>query len=184
VIGYARMIQLVMPGMRRAGHGRIVNLSSVAGQVTMPGAGWYSASKFAVEALTDALRFEVAGFGVQAVLVEPGPIASGFTGTANEAMASADSSPDGVYAGYHEAIAKADAETDSSFLAGKPEQVARAIERALTARRPRPRYRVTPVARILPALRGTLPDRAWDAFLRTQAPAPGPGSGPAPGPKS
>jgi hypothetical protein len=66
-------------------------------------------------------------------------------------------------------VAKADAEADSSrLLAGDAEDVARVVERALTARRPRPRYRVTLPARLLPALRGALPDRAWDAFLATQ----------------
>src|SRR5581483_2810580 len=106
---------------------------------------WYSASKFAVEALSDALRFEVRGFGVDVVLIEPGAIASEFTSAGNASLSHA-SSP--VYAAYHEAVAKADAETDESFLAGKPEDVARAVERALTARRPRTRYPVKPVARL------------------------------------
>jgi NAD(P)-dependent dehydrogenase (short-subunit alcohol dehydrogenase family) len=170
LLGYVRMAQLVLPGMRRQGHGRIVNLSSVAGRVTMPGSGVYSASKFAIEAMTDALRFEVRGFGVGVSLVEPGPIRTEFTGGANSRLPEAGAAP---YDEYHAAVAKADAEADESFLAGSAEAVAKAIERAITARRPRPRYKVTFVARLLPALRGTLPDRAWDAFLRTQAPAPG-----------
>jgi NAD(P)-dependent dehydrogenase (short-subunit alcohol dehydrogenase family) len=169
VFGYLRMAGLVLPGMRRAGRGRIVNLSSVAGRVTMPGAGAYAATKYAIEAISDALRFEVRGFGVQVVVIEPGPIRTAFTETANEALGGADGGP---YAEYHAAVAKADAETDESFLAGKPEQVARAIERALTAARPRPRYRVTPIARILPAVRGTLGSRGFDAFLRTQIKPP------------
>jgi short-subunit dehydrogenase len=135
----------------------------------MPGAGPYSATKFAIRALTDALRFEVRGWGVDVVLVEPGPIRTGFTTHANTTFPEA---PD--YAAYHEAVAKADAETDSSRLAGDAEDVARTIRRAIEARRPRAVYRVTFVSRLLPTLRAALPERGWDAFLRTQAAAPGP----------
>jgi NAD(P)-dependent dehydrogenase (short-subunit alcohol dehydrogenase family) len=165
VFGYIRMAQLVLPGMRRAGKGRIVNVSSVAGRVTMPGAGAYAASKYAVEALSDALRFEVRGFGVDVIVIQPGPIRTEFTGTANHAMAKSDGGP---YQAYHEAVAQDDAKTDESAIAGKPEDVARAIARALTASRPRTRYRVTPIARALPVVRGVLGDRGFDALMRTQ----------------
>jgi NAD(P)-dependent dehydrogenase (short-subunit alcohol dehydrogenase family) len=170
LLGYMRMAQLVLPGMRRQGWGRIVNLSSVAGRVTMPGSGPYSATKFAIEALSDALRFEVRGFGVRVSIVEPGPIRTRFTETANAGLPDGD----GTYAGYHAAVAKADAEADQSrLLAGDPEDVAKAVERAIGASRPRTRYRVTVPARLLPAMRRVLSDRAFDAFLRTQAPPPG-----------
>jgi NAD(P)-dependent dehydrogenase (short-subunit alcohol dehydrogenase family) len=171
VFGYVRMAQAVLPGMRRRRKGRIINVSSVAGRVTMPGAGAYAASKYAIEAISDALRFELRGFGIAVVLVEPGPIRSAFTATANSALGQRDGGED-VYAAYHAAVAKADAETDESFLAGKPEQVAQTIERAITAARPRARYKVTPIARVLPALRGVLGDRGFDAFLRTQIKPP------------
>jgi NAD(P)-dependent dehydrogenase (short-subunit alcohol dehydrogenase family) len=169
VFGGLRLAQLVLPGMRRAGSGRIVNLSSVAGRVTMPGAGAYAASKYAIEAMSDALRFEVRGFGVHVIIVEPGPIRSGFTETANAALAEADGGP---YAGYHAAVAKADAETDESFMAGTPERVARTIARALTTDHPRARYRVTAVARVLPTVRGLLGGRGFDTFLRAQITPP------------
>jgi NAD(P)-dependent dehydrogenase (short-subunit alcohol dehydrogenase family) len=169
VFGYMRMAQLVLPGMRRQGWGRIVNLSSVAGRVTMPGSGVYSSTKFAIEGFTDALRFEVRGFGVNVVLVEPGPIRTRFTETANRAIPQGD----GPYADYHAAVAKADAEADQSrLLADDPEDVATTVERAISARRPHARYRVGIPARLLPTLRRALPDRAFDAFLRTQAPPP------------
>jgi short-subunit dehydrogenase len=169
LFGGLRLAQLVLPGMRRARTGRIVNLSSVAGRVTMPGAGAYAASKYAIEAISDALRFELRGFGVHVIVIEPGPIRSAFTETANAALAETG---DGPYAGYHEAVAKADAETDESFMAGTPERVARTITRALTADHPRARYRVTAVARVLPAVRGVLGGRGFDAFLRTQIKPP------------
>ena len=170
LFGYMRMAQLVLPGMRRQGWGRIVNMSSVAGRVTMPGSGPYSATKFAIEALSDALRFEVRGFGIRVSIVEPGPIRSHFTATANAGLPDAG----GVYADYHAAVAKADAEADQSkLLAGDPEDVAKKVERAITARSPRTRYRVTVPARLLPTIRRVLSDRGFDAFLRTQAPPPG-----------
>src|SRR5581483_1349735 len=170
LFGYIQMAQAVLPGMRRSGAGRIVNVSSVAGRVTMPGAGAYAASKYAIEAISDALRFEVRGFGIKVVVIEPGPIKTAFTGTANAALD--QSGEDGPYADYHAAVAKGDAETDESFLAGSAQDVAKTITRALTAARPRPRYRVTAISRVLPVLRGTLGDRGFDAFLRTQITPP------------
>ena len=172
VLGYLRMIQLALPEMRRQGSGRIINIGSVAGRVTMPGSGVYSASKHAIEALTDALRFEVRGFGIDVCLIQPGPIRTHFTGAANAALPAGLPSA-APYAAYHQAVAKADAEADNSRLAGNAEQVAAAVERAVTARHPKPRYQVTAIARVLPVVRAALPDRAWDAFLRAQITAPG-----------
>jgi NAD(P)-dependent dehydrogenase (short-subunit alcohol dehydrogenase family) len=86
VFGLARMCQLVLPGMRRQGYGRIVNLSSMGGKLTFPGAGYYHASKHAVEAISDALRFEVEGFGVKVSVIEPGLIRTGFADTAVGSM--------------------------------------------------------------------------------------------------
>src|SRR5215831_14178149 len=82
VFGLTRLTQLVLPGMRRQGWGKIVNLSSMGGRLTLPGGAFYHAPKHAVEALSDALRFEVQGFGVDVVVVEPGPIKTQFGDTA------------------------------------------------------------------------------------------------------
>jgi NAD(P)-dependent dehydrogenase (short-subunit alcohol dehydrogenase family) len=171
VYGTLRMCQLVLPGMRAQGYGRIVNLSSIAGRVVFPGAGPYASSKYAIEGMTDALRFEVAGFGVAVSIIEPGPIRTNFTSTANASLPAGE---DGPYAAFHAAVAKADAETDSSAIAGDPEDVAKAIERAIAARRPKPRYKVTAVARLIPKLKGALPDRAFELFMSTQGERPGP----------
>jgi NAD(P)-dependent dehydrogenase (short-subunit alcohol dehydrogenase family) len=174
--GGLRLAQLVLPGMRRAGAGRIVNLSSLAGRVTMPGAGAYAASKYAIEAISDAMRFEVRGFGVHVIVIEPGPIRTAFTETANSALTRAGNGP---YAAYHAAVAKADADTDESFIAGTPKRVARTIARALRDDRPRTRYRVTAVARVVPAVRGALGVVASTRSCghrsnhRSKAPAPG-----------
>jgi NAD(P)-dependent dehydrogenase (short-subunit alcohol dehydrogenase family) len=172
VFGLLRLSQLVLPGMRRQGHGRIVNLSSMGGKLTFPGGGIYHATKHAVEALSDAMRFEVRGFGIEVVVIEPGLIRTSFADT------SVDSVPreDGPYADFNSAVAKATAgayEGPLGKLGGGPEAVAKAIERALTADRPRTRYKVTASARLLMAQRSLLTDRAWDAVVGTSFPRPG-----------
>src|SRR4029453_18345056 len=104
VFGLVRMCQLVLPGMRRQGYGRIVNLSSMGGRLTFPGAGFYHASKYAVEAISDALRFEVEGFGIKVSVIEPGLIRTGFADAAVDSM---DGPQDGPYVGFDEAVARA-----------------------------------------------------------------------------
>jgi NADP-dependent 3-hydroxy acid dehydrogenase YdfG len=86
VFGLIGMCQLVLPGMRERGHGKIVNIGSMGGRLTFPGGGFYHATKYAVEALSDALRFEVRGFGVDVILIEPGLITTGFGGVAKESV--------------------------------------------------------------------------------------------------
>jgi NADP-dependent 3-hydroxy acid dehydrogenase YdfG len=90
VFGLIRMCQLVLPGMREQHWGRIVNLSSMGGRLTFPGGGCYHATKYAVEAVSDALRFEVRGFGVDVVIVEPGLIVTNFGETAAGSVGDTD----------------------------------------------------------------------------------------------
>ena len=174
VFGLVRMSQLVLPGMRRQGWGRIVNVSSVGGRLTFPGGGYYHATKHAVEALSDALRFEVEGFGVRVSVIEPGLIRTGFARTA---VGSIDASRDDAYAGFEAAVARATAENYErgplSRLGGGPDTVAEKIEEAISASHPRPRYAVTPSAHLFLWLRRLLPERAWDALLRANYPQPG-----------
>jgi NAD(P)-dependent dehydrogenase (short-subunit alcohol dehydrogenase family) len=175
VFGLARMCQLVLPGMRRQGYGRIVNVSSMGGKLTFPGAGYYHATKHAVEALSDALRFEVQGFGVKVSVIEPGLIRTDFAETAVGSMYGSDG--ENPYAGFDESVAKATAENYErgpfARLGGGPEAVAEAIDHAVSVRSPRSRYAVTPSVRLFLRLRRLLPDRAWDAALRTIYPQPG-----------
>jgi NAD(P)-dependent dehydrogenase (short-subunit alcohol dehydrogenase family) len=176
VFGLIRLTQLALPGMRRQRFGRIVNLSSMGGKLTFPGGGVYHATKHAVEALSDALRFEVAGFGIDVVVIEPGLIRSGVGDAAAESVgAAAGEGP--AYRDFNAAVARATLEAyvkgPLARLAGGPDDVAKVIERAIAARRPRPRYTVTASARLLLAQRRLLPDRLWDAFLRTQFLQPG-----------
>jgi NAD(P)-dependent dehydrogenase (short-subunit alcohol dehydrogenase family) len=168
VFGLLRLTQLVLPGMRRQGWGRIVNVGSMGGKLTFPGGGIYHATKYALEAMSDALRFEVRGFGIDVVLVEPGLIRSHFSATAVGSMAGRSASS--PYAALDESVRRLTQEAYVKGLLGKmagdPEDVARVIARAIAARRPRPRYRVPFQSQLLVALRQTLPDRLWDAFLR------------------
>ena len=174
VFGLIRMCQLALPGMRREGAGRIVNVSSIGGKLTFPGGGIYHATKHAVEALSDALRFEVAGFGIEVVVIEPGLIRSSFAEAAVGSMA--DNESGGPYAEFNRQIAAATAgayEGGLARLGGGPETVARKIEKAITARRPRTRYGVTPSAGISMGSRRLMTDRMWDRLMRSQMPQPG-----------
>jgi short-subunit dehydrogenase len=174
VFGLIRMCQLVLPGMRAQGSGRIVNISSMGGRLTFPGGGAYHATKHAVEAFSDALRFEVAGFGVDVVLIEPGLITTQFAEAAVGSMAEVEG--DGVYADFNTAVSAATAgvyEGPMRRLGGGPEVVARAIEKAITRRRPRTRYRVTPSAKLALAQRRLVSDRIWDRVVGSSFPKPG-----------
>jgi NADP-dependent 3-hydroxy acid dehydrogenase YdfG len=171
VFGLLRMCQLVLPGMRRAGSGRIVNLSSMGGKLTFPGGGIYHATKYAVEAISDAMRFEVRGFGVHVSVIEPGLIKTNFAETAVGSV----SHEDGPYAEFNTAVSANTAgvyDGPLGRLGGGPEAVAKAIEKAVTARRPRTRYPVTASARLFMAQRAVLPDRAWDAVVSSSFPRP------------
>ncbi len=177
VFGLVRLCQLVLPGMRRQRAGRIVNLSSMGGKLVFPGGGFYHATKYAVEAISDALRFEVKGFGIDVVLVEPGLIRTEFGTTAAGAVSEAGEG-EGDYAHFNAHVATATEQIYESGgpiarLGGPPGAVAKVIEKALTTKRPRARYTVTPSAKVLMGQRALLPDRAWDAVMRSQFPSPG-----------
>jgi NAD(P)-dependent dehydrogenase (short-subunit alcohol dehydrogenase family) len=177
VFGLVRMCQLVLPGMREQRAGRIVNMSSMGANFVFPGGGAYHASKFAVEALSDALRFEVKGFGVDVVLIQPGLIRTNFDEAAVNAIG--ETTGDGAYGDFNSAVAKATSEVYSqgpiSKLSRGPESVAKAVEKAITARRPKLRMRVAPSAGLMIGLRKAQTDRMWDRFLTQQFPQPGKG---------
>jgi NADP-dependent 3-hydroxy acid dehydrogenase YdfG len=174
VFGLLRMCQLVLPGMREQGFGRIVNISSMGGKVVFPGGGLYHATKFAVEALSDAMRFEVEGFGVGVAIVEPGLIRTAFGDAAVGSIQGA--TDDGPYGDFNAAVAATTAgayEGPLAKIAGAgPEAVAKTIERAIRARRPRTRYPVTASARLMMAQHAILPDRVWDRVVGTSFPRP------------
>jgi NAD(P)-dependent dehydrogenase (short-subunit alcohol dehydrogenase family) len=173
VFGVIALTQLVLPKMREQRWGKIVNVGSMGGRLTFPGGGYYHATKHALEAISDALRFEVRGFGIDTILLEPGLIVTEF-GTA--AVASMDGvADDGPYAEFNAKLTKLTTETYEGpmrHLGGGPEAVAKAIEKAISRRRPPARVRVTPSARLAILQRRITPDRVWDAAMRTQFPQP------------
>jgi NAD(P)-dependent dehydrogenase (short-subunit alcohol dehydrogenase family) len=175
VFGLVRMTQLVLPGMREQRWGKIVNMSSMGANFTFPGGGFYHATKHAVDAISDALRFEVKGFGIDVVIIQPGLIRTQFGEAAVGSMGDAPAG-DGPYAEFNARLAKATKAVyergPAAKLGGGPEAVAKTIEKAITARRPKTRYLVTPSAHLLVNQKRLMPDRVWDAFMRTQFPQP------------
>ena len=175
VFGPLALCRLVLPGMREQGWGKIVQLSSMGGKLTFPGGGLYHATKHALEALSDALRFEVKGFGIDVILIEPGLITSGFSDVVMRELGTA-SATDGPYEEFNRAVGEASRDVyEKGLLAklgGPPEAVAERIEAALKAKRPRARYTVTPSARALLTLHAVLPDRGWDAMVGASFPRP------------
>jgi NAD(P)-dependent dehydrogenase (short-subunit alcohol dehydrogenase family) len=166
--GLATLTQLVLPAMRARRSGRIVNVASMGGHFSLPGAGFLHASKYAVEAFSDALRLEVRGLGVTVVIVEPGPILTPFPSKINATIPPPDG---GVYDRFHvdlEARIAAAYEPKPLSFALSADRVAKAVERAALRSRPRARYPVGAMARGLIALRRLLPDAAMDAITRNQ----------------
>jgi NAD(P)-dependent dehydrogenase (short-subunit alcohol dehydrogenase family) len=179
VFGPIRLAQLALPAMRAQGWGKVVIIGSMGGRLTFPGGGWYHATKYALEALGDAMRFEVAGFGVDVVVVEPGFIRSGFSEVAAATMerpatAAGGDDPYGQFTtGLIASTRGVYDRGPLARLAGTPDDVAAVVLEAITAARPKARYPVTASARLLLAARTLLPDRAWDAFLARQFVRPG-----------
>jgi NAD(P)-dependent dehydrogenase (short-subunit alcohol dehydrogenase family) len=177
VFGLVFLTQLVLAKMRAQRWGRIVNVGSMGGRLSFPGAGHYHATKHALEALSDALRFELRGFGIDVILLEPGLITTEFGGAATTAMTQATSgAEEGPYARFNAAVG---AITTGAYagpmrrLGAGPERVAKVIERAIASRRPPARIRITPSAKVTIAARRLMSDRAWDAAMRRQFPEPG-----------
>jgi NAD(P)-dependent dehydrogenase (short-subunit alcohol dehydrogenase family) len=177
VYGPHRLIRAVLPGMRRERDGTIVNVSSVAGRVSFPGGGVYSGSKFAVEALSDALRNEVAEFGIDVVVVEPGPVRTSFSeravreapGSGSEADANGDADADdaglertGAYEAFYALFEETQLVGGDGPGAVDPEGVADAIVNASSATQPPARVQPGTVARV-GVLARFLPDSVLDA---------------------
>jgi NADP-dependent 3-hydroxy acid dehydrogenase YdfG len=172
VFGLIRMCQLVLPGMRDQHEGKIVNIGSMGGRLTFPGGGIYHATKYSVEAISDALRFEVRGFGVKVILVEPGLITTNF---ADAATATVQHEGDGPYAHFNQKVSSITTDAYAGPMAklgAGPEAVANTIAKALSSNRPKARYPVTPSARLMITQRRFTPDGVWDLMMRAQFPTP------------
>lgn len=162
VFGVMAVTKAFVPGMRRRGSGRIITISSLASHFTFPLLGTYSATKFAVRSLTDALRLELRPFNIQVVTVEPGVVRTPFiTRTMNEAAKYQQlDSP------YAAAVARSDQlRANSERTAVEPEVIARLIARAVSARHPKARYAGPWFARLGVALLTALPTPLHDWLL-------------------
>lgn len=173
VFGAIRMAQLTLPGMRAQRWGKVVNIGSMGGRLTFPGGGLYHATKYSLEALSDAMRFELKGFGVNVVLIEPGLITTEFA--SNALVAAEEDGAENPYADFEAKVAaltKGVYESPARHLGGGPDVVAKAIEKAITRRRAPTRVPVTASARLSILQRKLTPDRLWDAAMRAQYPQP------------
>ena len=164
VFGLARLTQLVLPSMREKRSGRIINVSSIGGRIYEPLGAWYHATKFAVEGLSDSLRLEVAPFGIDVTIIQPGPIRTEWNTIARDSMVTV--SGEGPYAEVARRMRATYEKIDGGRSAGTPEQVAEAIVRAATARRPKTREAVPASAKTVVGARRLLSDRAMDRLMQ------------------
>jgi NAD(P)-dependent dehydrogenase (short-subunit alcohol dehydrogenase family) len=165
VFGMARLIQLVTPHMRSRWAGRIVNISSIGGKLYEPLGAWYHATKFAVEGLSDSLRIELRPFGIDVVIIEPGPIRSEWNTIARRSLVERSSGT--VYERRARAMARQFERADSPRVGSGPEVVAEKVLRAVTVVNPAARYPAGRGARAATVVRRLLPDRAMDVVMRT-----------------
>ncbi|WP_322920138.1 oxidoreductase [Nocardioides renjunii] len=163
VFGLARLVQLVTPHMRARRSGRIVNISSIGGKFYEPFGAWYHATKFAVEGFSDSLRMELRPFGIQVVLIEPGPILTEWNEIARDSLL--ERSGAGAYATHARKAHAVLTEFDRPGRASTPEEVADKIVKAATTRRPAARYPVGKGARLITTSRDLLPDRVFDQVV-------------------
>jgi NAD(P)-dependent dehydrogenase (short-subunit alcohol dehydrogenase family) len=161
VLGPMRLARLAIPHMREQGGGRIVNISSIYGLMTTPLTGWYQASKHALEALSDALRVEVASDDIAVILIEPGAFRSDIWDSAtNDVQRRLDSEYFAAYRRVDEGI------RISQRLMGDPIEVARLVASVMTAKKPKPRYLIGYDARAIDIYSKLLPTEVRDRLAR------------------
>jgi NAD(P)-dependent dehydrogenase (short-subunit alcohol dehydrogenase family) len=167
VFGAVRLCQLVLPAMRAKRSGRIVMISSMGGRITFPGGSAYHGSKYALEAISDVLRFELANFGVSVVVVEPGLVATEYGSAALSGLEGDEHA--GAYASFTAGVRAALEQSFSGGVDGtsSAHEVAEAIVRAATEQEPRTRYVVGAMAEQLIGLRQQMDDQQWDEMMTT-----------------
>lgn len=163
LFGLARITQLVLPQMREHGYGKIVNISSMGGKIWTPFGGWYHATKFAVEGLSDCLRLEVQPFGIDVVVVEPGGVASEWGGISADNLVK--TSGKGAYAKEVVKTAEATRKTYAGNVT-QPEVIARCIGKAVTARKPKTRYLLGMGAKPAVFMKNLFGDRFYDWMIQ------------------
>ncbi|MEU8026968.1 SDR family NAD(P)-dependent oxidoreductase [Micromonospora haikouensis] len=179
VFGLCRLTQMVLPGMREQGGGRIIMMSSIFGMFATPGRGYYQATKHALEAISDSLRLEVAPFGIKVVVLQPAPILGGFVpdSVADLGMDSHDNPA--LYRDFwehfvdwHQAYRLSDNPPLRGKIAVRAENVAKVLETAVSTPNPRIRYRLGMPPRLLPKMRAMIGERGWEKFVRAFFPIP------------
>lgn len=169
LFGLARLCQLVLPGMRKRGRGRIVNIGSVAGKGCLYFGGWYHVSKYAVEAFSDCLRMEMKPFGIDVVLIEPGATRTEWGQIAARHLEASSKGTAYEEPALRQAfVLKKGFSPDVKFLSA-PSVVTRAIVKGVCSRHPRTRYRVSTGSDSMVFWHAVLPDRWWDGIVRQLA---------------
>ncbi|MFN4247140.1 MAG: oxidoreductase [Flavipsychrobacter sp.] len=162
IFGLARLTQLVLPYMRQQHSGRIINISSIGGRIGEPHGAWYHATKFAVEGLSDSLRMELKEFGIDVVVIQPGAIKTEWAGIAREKMlqTSGNTAYSNLTKKHASMFEKADGKMGSD-----PVIIARTIEKAVTASKPKTRYAAGSGAKPILMARSILSDRMFDNLM-------------------
>ncbi len=164
IFGLARMIQLVLPSMRKQKYGRIINISSMGGKTYTPYGAWYHATKYALEALSDCIRLETKAFGVDVVIIEPGGIKTEWgTIAANHLK---DSTKGTVYASGGKFAAERMKKTYESKRLSDPKIISKVIVKAATAKKPKTRYLLGFGAKPGVFMRRILSDRMYDRIIK------------------
>lgn len=166
LFGLARLTQLLLPAMRAQGFGKIINLSSVGGKIYTPLGAWYHATKHALEGWSDCLRLEVAQFGIDVVIVEPGIISTEFGDVMSGPML--ERSGSGAYANLAKANAKAVGGAYKDGGGSPASVITDLVMKAVRSRKPQTRYHGGQMASMLLFFRRWLPDRAFDRLIMSQ----------------
>lgn len=159
LFGLARLTQLVLPHMRKNRYGKIINISSIGGKIYEPLGAWYHATKFAVEGLSDCLRLELKGFGIDVIVIEPGGIKTEWSGIAGEKLL--QTSGNTAYKKLATSMANMFINSTSG---SNPNIIAKIIEKSLKSKNPKTRYAAGLGAKPFLFLRKILSDKAYDRF--------------------
>lgn len=162
IFGLARMTQLVLPHMRLARSGRIINISSIGGTIWTPLGAWYHGTKWFVEGFTNAMRLELAGTGIEAIVVAPGGIDTGFTDTVEEQLNAVDMEP------HYKKLADGMMASGRNIKLSPPSVIAKAIRQAVSAPKPKTIYRAGKFSVLLFILVRMLPHRWFDRMVLSQ----------------
>lgn len=166
LFGLARLIQLFLPTMRKKRSGKIINISSIGGEAGEPHGAWYHASKFALEGLSDSLRMELKQFGIDVVVIQPGGIKTEWNRIARENLIT--TSGNTAYGELAQKHAKFLEVAGDGKLASNPIVIAKAIEKVILSKNPKPRIAVGGGAKIFKIIRAILSDKGFDKMMLSQ----------------